>query len=91
MDIEYLSLYGYVRNTPSDTSACRTPAESRWEYLTTGKEYIEPHKTRYNNGTRGKNGNPLSVRMGRVMEKDLKKRPSDRQLPEAPKKTLTGP
>ena len=26
-------------------SACRTPAVSRQEYLTTGKEYIEPHKT----------------------------------------------
>ena len=26
-------------------SACRTPAESRQEYLTSGKEYIEPCKT----------------------------------------------
>ena len=26
-------------------SACRTPAESRQEYLTSGKEYIEPRKT----------------------------------------------
>ena len=26
--------------------ACRTPAESRPEYLTTGKEYAEPRKTR---------------------------------------------
>ena len=26
-------------------SVCRTPAESRQEYLTSGKEYIEPHKT----------------------------------------------
>ena len=26
-------------------NACRTPAESRPEYLTSGKEYIEPHKT----------------------------------------------
>ena len=25
-------------------SACRTPAETRQEYLTSGKEYIEPHK-----------------------------------------------
>ena len=25
-------------------SACRTPAESRQEYLTSGKEYIETHK-----------------------------------------------
>ena len=28
---------------------------------------------------------------GRVMEKDWPKRPSDRQLQEAPKKTLIGP
>ena len=28
-------------------SACRTPAESRQEYLTTSKEYIEPCKTRW--------------------------------------------
>ena len=27
-------------------SACRTPAESRQEYLTSGKKYIEPRKTR---------------------------------------------
>ena len=26
-------------------SAFRTPAESGQQYLTTGKEYIEPHKT----------------------------------------------
>ena len=26
-------------------SACRTPAESRQEYLTRGKRYIEPRKT----------------------------------------------
>jgi len=26
-------------------SACRLPAESGQEYLTSGKEYIEPHKT----------------------------------------------
>ena len=25
-------------------SACRTPAETRQEYLTSGKEYIEPRK-----------------------------------------------
>ena len=27
-------------------STCRTPAESGQEYLTSGKEYIDPHKTR---------------------------------------------
>ena len=26
-------------------NACRTPSESRQEYLTTGKEYIEARKT----------------------------------------------
>ena len=36
-------------------NACGTPAESRQEYLTSGKEYIEPHKTRYDEGTWGKN------------------------------------
>ena len=35
--------------------ACRTPAESRQEDLISGKEYIEPRKTWYAEGTRGKN------------------------------------
>ena len=26
-------------------STCRTQADSRQEYLTSGKEYVEPHKT----------------------------------------------
>ena len=39
-----MSLHRYIRNTPSDRSACRTPAESRQEYLTSGKEYIDPQK-----------------------------------------------
>ena len=37
-------------------SACRTPVESGQEYLTSGKEYIEPRKTRQDKGTRGKTG-----------------------------------
>ena len=37
-------------------SACRTPAESRQEYLTGGKEYIELWKTQWDEGTRGKTG-----------------------------------
>ena len=53
--MEYLSLRGYIRNTPSDRSACRTPAESGQEYLTSGKEYIEPRNTQEEEGTRGKN------------------------------------
>ena len=36
-------------------SACRTPAESGQEYLTSGKEYIEPRNTQEEEGTRGKN------------------------------------
>ena len=35
-------------------SACRTPAESGQEFLTTGKEYIKPRKTQQDEGTRGK-------------------------------------
>ena len=35
-------------------SACRTPAASRQEYLTGGKEYMEPRKTREDEGTRGR-------------------------------------
>ena len=34
-------------------SEYRTPAESGQEYLTSGKEYIEPHKTQQDEGTRG--------------------------------------
>ena len=46
MDVKYLSFHRYIRNTPSDTSTCRIPIESGQEYLTTGKEYIDPRKTR---------------------------------------------
>ena len=35
-------------------SACRTPAENGQEYLTSGKEYIDPRKTGEEEGTRGK-------------------------------------
>ena len=47
VDMEYISLHRYIRNTLSDTvrSACRTPSERRQEYLPRGKEYIEPCKT----------------------------------------------
>ena len=36
-------------------SACRTPAESGQEYLTRGKENVEPRKTWCDEGSRGKN------------------------------------
>ena len=45
VDVEYISPYGYIRNTPSDRGACRTPAESGQEDLTSGKVYLEPRKT----------------------------------------------
>ena len=41
--MEYISLHGY---TFRHRRACRTPAESRQEYLTSRKEYIDPCKTR---------------------------------------------
>jgi len=39
--MEYISLHGYIKNTFKHRSACRTPAESCQEYLTSGKEYIK--------------------------------------------------
>ena len=54
-NMQFISLHGHFRNTPSDTEGvCRTPAESREEYLTSGKEYIEARKTWEDKGTRGK-------------------------------------
>ena len=46
--MEYISLHGYIRNVHSDTEVhtWRTPVESKQEYLISGKEYIEPSKTR---------------------------------------------
>ena len=40
MDVEYIFLHGFIRDTFTHRQACRTPAESGQEYLTTGKEYI---------------------------------------------------
>ena len=51
----YLSPWIHQEYTFRRKSACRTPAESGQEYLTSGKEYIEPCKTQYDEGTRGKN------------------------------------
>ena len=36
VDVEYISLHRYIRNT--HRSACRTPAESGQEYLTSGEK-----------------------------------------------------
>ena len=41
----HLSPWKHQEYTFRHRSACRTPPESGQEYLTTGKEYIEPHKT----------------------------------------------
>ena len=41
----HLSPQIYQEYTFRHRSACRTPAESRQEDLTSGKEYIEPRKT----------------------------------------------
>ena len=38
----YLSPWIHQEYTFTPRSDCRPPAESRQEYLTTGKEYIEP-------------------------------------------------
>ena len=46
MDVDYLSLHGYMRNTPSDTEVHAEHQLSGQVYLTSGKEYIEPCKTR---------------------------------------------
>ena len=53
VDVEHICLHGYIRNTPSNASACRTPAESQQEDLSSGKGYIDPCKTRQDEGTRG--------------------------------------
>ena len=40
----HLSPWIHQEYTFRHTSAGRTPAESGQEYLTSGKEYVEPHK-----------------------------------------------
>ena len=41
----YLSPQIHQEHNFRNGSACRTPAESGQEYLTSGKEYIDPRKT----------------------------------------------
>ena len=53
VDVEYMSLHGYIRDTPSDT-------EVHAEYqlrvpVCRGKEYIDPCKTQYDEGSCGEN------------------------------------
>ena len=46
VDVESISLSRiHQEHTFRHSSACRTPGESGQEDLTSGKEYIEPHKT----------------------------------------------
>ena len=47
--MEYISLHGYIRNIPSHTEV---QAEHQLR-VDRGKDYIEPHKTREDKGTRG--------------------------------------
>ena len=53
VDTEYMSLHGYQEYTFRHRSACRAPAKSGQEYLTTRKDYIEPCKTWQDEGTGG--------------------------------------
>ena len=52
----HLSPRIHQEDTFRHRSACRTPAESGQEYLTSRKEYIDPCKTWQDKGTRGENG-----------------------------------
>ena len=51
----YLSPQIHQQYTFRHRSACRTPDKSRQKFLTRGKEYIEPCKTQWDEGTRGEN------------------------------------
>ena len=51
----HLSPWIHQEYTFRHSSACRTSDERGQEDLTSGKEYIEPCKTQYDEGTRGKN------------------------------------
>ena len=46
MDVEYISVHGYIRNTPSDTEVhAEHQLRSRQDYLTSIKERKDPCKT----------------------------------------------
>ena len=59
MDVEYVSLHGYIRIHLQTQECLQDTSESRQEYLTSGKEYIEPHKL-----SRMKGGNRSVSRTG---------------------------
>ena len=57
VEVEHISLHWiHQEHTFRHRSARRPPAESRQEYLTSGKEYIEPWKTRQDEGAGGETG-----------------------------------
>ena len=46
VDVEYISLHRYIWNIPSDTEVhAEHQLRAEEEYLTSGKEYIQPCKT----------------------------------------------
>ena len=45
VDVEYISPWIHQEHTFRHRRECRTPAKSGQEYLTIGKEYINPRKT----------------------------------------------
>ena len=61
MDVECISSRIQQEYTFRHRTACRTPAERGQEYLTSRKEYIDPHKTRSGKGTKEKNKSVSSV------------------------------
>ena len=89
MDVD-LSPWIHQEYTFRHRSTCRTPTESRQEYLTNGKEYIEPCKLVGFKGTRGKNrsvrGNgPALSRSGNWSRGQI---PTSGQLAESEEKHL---
>ena len=45
VDVDYISLHGYIRNTPSDTEVHAEHQLRGQEGLSRGKEYLDPCKT----------------------------------------------
>ena len=54
--MEYISPHGHSRNTPSDTEVHAEHQLRAEEYLTSGKEYIDPRKTGRMKGLGGETG-----------------------------------
>ena len=54
--MEYISLHGYIRNTPSDTEVHAEHQLRAEEVPDQRKRIYEPHKTQQDKRTRGENG-----------------------------------